>query len=1146
MIHTLIRSRLFAVVVSIFICLSAEAASFGPFNGEFISEGIYGIKKPIPKSDPVVKGASDWSINFWVKPDGATAVKTLLAGFGDGANTKGTQRYLAYLDDGLRFWGGSVDVLMNTGLEPAKWQMLTAVYGGGVLRLYKDGREMAAKPVVLADAKPEINLAPLNSWGTSSHFGGKIAGFTLVDRAMSAEEIGKLAGIPQHFEQLVFVKGAPESWDPKANTSRAGEVHQDPASLPQSKVGPQKPAAPKPPSDKTLVLDREGGLILAGPWQLNEAPKVSADGAALSAPGYQTKGWYAATVPGTVLTTLVDQGVYPDPYFGLNNLSIPTTLSSQDYWYRLEFVAPANLAGKRSTITFNGINYEAEVWLNGARLGDIKGAFIRGIFDVSRVLKPGQRNALAVKISPPPHPGTSHEQSIKAGAGPNGGAMCWDGPTFFCSEGWDWIPGIRDRETGLWQDVVLKATDAVSLGDPQVVTRVPEPVGSRADVTLNVELKNTATTPQTGTLKATFEGVALEKKITLPADSTQTFHLTPGEFPQLAVAHPRLWWPNGYGKPELYHLTLSFESADGKTSDTKKLRFGMREMSFVLTAIDPRQQVGRYEFSPAAAGATEVIKHDHESIVKSPKGWVPTLADDASKLPGLRISDSTDTDRFLEIRVNGQRIAIRGGNCGMDEGMKRVSREQLEPYFRLQRDSNFNTIRNWCGQSTEETFFELCDEYGILVFNELWLTTQWANVEPKDDALWLANAKDSITRFRNHPSIAIWCGRNEGVPPPGINAELDELIRRCDGTRYYQPASIAINMSGSGPWKYIRPEEYFQHKGFTTELGLPSPLTADSIRGMMAPEDLWPINDVWAYHDWVPSGAMDVKTFMAALTAQFGEPTGFEDFVRKAQMINYVSYRAMYEGMNATLWKPTSGRLLWMSHPSWPSMVWQIYGWDYQPNASFYGVRKGCEPVHVQMNLPDYGLLVANTTIQPLHDAKITARIYALNGTLGSTKEATVDVAANSTAPSFTLAAPASGTVDFVKLELRDAQGALLSDNFYWRAPAETDLMAMNQLPAVKLSGLAQAKAEPSTGETVVTVELKNPTQSVALMTFLTLREKSDGRRILPAYADNNYVSLLPGEQRVVTIKVPAGHPAGGWAVTLEGWNLVPQTIPVR
>jgi hypothetical protein len=417
-------------------------------------------------------------------------------------------------------------------------------------------------------------------------------------------------------------------------------------------------------------------------------------------------------------------------------------------------------------------------------------------------------------------------------------------------------------------------------------------------------------------------------------------------------------------------------------------------------------------------------------------------------------------------------------------------------------------------------------------------------MEPSAPEPFLANAEDTIKRFQNHPSIVIWCGRNEGVPPPAINEGLEALIRKYDGTRYYQPNSIAINLLGSGPWSYLDPVKYFTEngKGFTTELGLPSPLTADSIRSMMAPQDLWPPGDAWAYHDW-DSGPMDVNKYMAVLTTRHGEPSDFEDFVRKAQMVNYVSHRAMYEGLNALLWKPATGRLMWMSHPSWPSMVWQIYGWDYQPNASFYGIKKACEPIHIQMNLPDYAVLVTNTTTQPLHAARIKARVFDLGGKLLETNEAAVEVPEDGIASSFIVKAAADKTVRFVKLELRDSSGKLLSENFYWQAPTDADYIALDRLPRVRLTAKSSAVRNPAGA--FVTVQLANPSKTVALMTFLTLRDAKTGQRILPAYASDNYVNLLPGEKRVVTFECPPNISQMPLAVTLEGWNIEHATIAV-
>src|SRR5450631_3934181 len=207
---------------------------------------------------------------------------------------------------------------------------------------------------------------------------------------------------------------------------------------------------------------------------------------------------------------MIDQGTYTDPDYGLNNLAIPESLNKQDYWYRTEFSAPHDWSndspngsnGRRLTLTFEGINYAASVWLNGKPLGSIKGAFIRGIFDVTEAIKAGSTNVLAVRVSPPPHPGIPHEQSIKGGPGENGGAMCLDGPTFVDTEGWDWIPAIRDRNTGIWQAVTIKATSAVHVGDPQIVTRLPLPDIQQAAVEISVPLQNDSAYAVQGTLTA--------------------------------------------------------------------------------------------------------------------------------------------------------------------------------------------------------------------------------------------------------------------------------------------------------------------------------------------------------------------------------------------------------------------------------------------------------------------------------------------------------------------------------------------------------------------------------------------------------------------------------------------------------------------
>src|SRR6185312_4477352 len=506
------------------------------------------------------------------------------------------------------------------------------------------------------------------------------------------------------------------------------------------------------PGEPTL---RGSELVFNAGWEMIEAPRLKdADGSALSKPGVETRDWYDATVPGTVLTTLVDQGVYPDPYYGLNNLLIPESLNKQDYWYRTEFTVPKNFAGRELTLQFNGINYYAEVWLNGQYLGHITGAFIRGNFDVTKWAQPGAKNVLVVMVAPPPDPGIPSEQSVKGGPGDNGGKLCVDGPTFECSEGWDWIPGVRDRCTGIWQDVVLRATGPVEIGDPQVVTKLPLPDISSADVTVAAELRNTSDSAEKGILRAQFEGVNLEQPVLLNAGEVKTVTFAPGEFKQLRVNHPRLWWPNGYGKPELYHLKLSFVTDDKKESDEKSLRFGMREMSYEFAVKKPAGGTERVEFTPTLAlgSGKPVIDNRRDTMVwglenkakrdaaveakgekppTTPFWWgrnqetMVGLWPEAERSPALRVlTDEKAMGPYLVIKVNGQKIECLGGDWGMDDAMKRVSRERLEPYIRLTRDANMTMIRNWAGQSTSEAFYDLCDEYGILVWNDFWDNTE--------------------------------------------------------------------------------------------------------------------------------------------------------------------------------------------------------------------------------------------------------------------------------------------------------------------------------------------------------------------------------------------------------------------------------------
>ncbi len=1148
------RNSLCMLAFALFVLLSktglAQAPSgsvaYGPYNAIFLPQGD-GLSKPLVAGDVLLDPGAQWSIYSWVQVATPMVGNTVIAVVGN-PNFAGS-RALGTHDGKLALYSGREAVVQSTvTLTPGAWHLLAATFSDEEAHLYADGVEVGHANIPNAALAPLLSLAPTaSSIAGTVHFGGKLSGLTLMRRALAGSEVQQMQRMPPDFSLAQFEDGSAR-WPVQTRGQAGLRAPQDPATLPHSNAPLQAPVAqPLLPATDALTAGEADQWILRGGWKLEAAPKVNASAQQISSASYDAGAWMQAIVPGTVLTTMVARGIYPDPDYGLNNLAIPESLNKQDYWYRREFPAPALKDRRNLTLTFEGINYSASVWLNGEHLGDIKGAFTRGVFDVTALVKTRGTNVLAVRISPPPHPGIPQEQSIKGGPGDNGGIMALDGPTFAATEGWDWIPGVRDRNSGIWQDVTLTASGSVRVGDVQVITTLPQHDGSEADVEIAVPLSMRSKSPVRGEVHVSFDDVNVTKQVAVSGEQTEV-RLAPADYAQLKVKQPKLWWPNGYGEPNLHTMKVWFTTG-GKTQSEKQLRFGMREISYELSLLDAQGNLRRVEFSPAITRGEKVVNQSHDALRQTSLGWVASLYPGAESSRSLRPLTDLRTAPYLVIRVNGVRIACKGGNWGMDDYRKRVSRPHLEPFFRLHRDAHLNMIRNWMGQDTEEVFYDLADEYGLLVWNDFWDSTENYNLEPEDPALFLANAKETMLRFRNHPSIAVWCGRNEGVPSPIINQGLEKLAREVDGTRYYSASSNQVNLQNSGPYSYKPPSKFFTtlDRGFSVEVGTPSMSTLESFEHSIAPADQWPVSDAWAYHDWHQSGNGDVAPFMQELATEFGEPTSLADFERKAQMLNYVDHRALFEGFNAHLWAPNSGRLLWMTQPAWPSTMWQIFSSDYDTQASFYAVRKAAEPVHVQMNLPDLHAAIVNNTGKPIAGAMLQVHAVRGDGTTVFDHHETVTAPAESvtTASLVDIGVASAKEAVFVEMELKDAQGMLLSQNFYWYAADSETYRSMNTLPQVTVTATAVATANAG-GEAHVQVDLENTGASVALAAKLTLLRSDDGERILPAYFSDNYISLLPGEKRTVEVTYPEAGPAVPATLTLRGWNVVPAKVTVR
>ena len=1114
-----------AVVVMAGPASAGVPANGGPYNAAFLPGGI-GIERAIGGDERVTAAGAPYSFSVWIKADARQAGDVPLIALGEAR--------MVTLKDGRLVWRDGPATIAGPMLTPGRWTQVTASSDGTRGTLYVDGRRVAQG--ALASTRTMATLHVARALPGAVHFGGTLVGATLHDEALTAQQVAAAMRARPDFANVQLWQVG-QGWLFQKSANIGMTQQQDAWTLPQSNgdAAYSAPVAKPVPTAPALQPTAAGRWQVNG-WQLAAAPEVTGDGAALSRPGRANGTWRAATVPGTVLQTLVDRGVYPDPYYGLNNLKIPESLARQDYWYRTSFTVPPQAAGRKLTLVFGGINYAAEIWANGQKLGTTRGAFIRGQFDYVPV---AGENVIAVKVSPPPHPGIPHEQSVKAGVGENGGQLAIDGPTFVATEGWDWIPGIRDRNTGLWRPVELVAHGNVRILDPHVVTDLPLPRTDSADVYVTVPIENDGAAAPV-TVKVAFEGVEVSKQVTAPAGRSEV-RFTPAEFAQLKVANPQLWWPNGYGEAHLYHATYQVSDAGG-VSDVKSGRFGIREVSYDLSLFDAKGALRRVnvQTTNGALAGQKLIDVRHAAIKQSPTGWAESLTPAGETSPAVTPIAETLPEPHLTIRVNGVRIAARGGNWGMDDAMKRISYDRLAPYFRLQKEAHMNVIRNWMGTNTEEEFYDLADENGMMVLNDFWQSTQNFQIEPDDAALFLANARDTIARYRNHPSIILWFGRNEGVPYPTLNEGLDDAVFDLDGTRWFTGSSNVINLQGSGPYNYRPPVGYFTDlaTGFSVETGTPSLSTAESIASYVPKGDRWPLGDVLAYHDWHFGGNGDTRTFMQTLDTMFGAGRDFADFERKAQMMNLETHKAMYEGFLGHLWTKNSGRLLWMTHPAWPSNAWQIYSWDYDTHAAYYGAKKAAEPVHVQLNLPNNELVVLNTTQGDLTGLTATTRVVGLDNTELFTRTDRLDALSNRATP--LAAVPLDGLyaahpMVLVSLKLTDAAGTLLSENFYWRGRDAASYRALDTLaPATLTARMATGPVDGA--DRVVTVTLANDGPVPALNTKLTLVD-ARGERILPAFYSDNYVALLPGESKVVTIRYPATVTTTP-EVTMRGWNV--------
>jgi hypothetical protein len=791
--------------------------------------------------------------------------------------------------------------------------------------------------------------------------------------------------------------------------------------------------------------------LAGGNWRLQRSNLVTGRGEALSRPGYKADDWVIATVPGTVLTSYFNVGAIPDPNFSHNQLYISDSYFYSDFWYRTEFIAPPVAPGEIAWLNFDGINWKADVFLNGAKLGRIEGGFMRGRFNVTGKLLRGKVNALAVSVEKNATPGSCKQKTLE-NVGKNGGALGADNPTFHGSIGWDWIPTIRGRNTGIWADVYVTVTGAVTLEDPFVTTALALPDTSRADVAVEVDLVNHSDKAIAGTLHGQFGAVKFEQRVTIDASATKKIKLDPATHPALRLQKPELWWPAGYGDPHLYDVHLSFESARHRVLDKKAFKAGVRQFTY------------------------------------------------------------NEDDETLRIFINGRRFVPRGGNWGFSESMLRYRAREYDASVRYHREMNFTMIRNWVGQAGELAFYDACDKYGVVVWQDFWLANPWDGPIPNDNDLFMANVKDLILKIRNHASIGLYCGRNEWFPPAPLDAGIRKDLAELHPGIHYIGSSADKVVSGHGPYQALTPETYFRitDPKLHSEMGMPNIPSLESVKLMMPESAMWPQSLDWGIHDFCLDGAQGGTSFRSIIDESYGGASSGEEWISLAQFVNYEGYRAMFEAQS----KYRMGLLLWMSHPCWPSFVWQTYDYYLEPTSAYFACKKASEPLHIQWNRLTDTIEVMN--FSGGNNTALGAKVEILNmdGSTISARTFSVDSAEDSTTTVTKMEYPSGlSPVHFIRLTLTGG-GTAVSTNVYMRGVNDSDYRAIRALPKAKIQTTTSAERKGDLW--LLSTDVRNTSAYPSLMTrLIAVREKS-GDRILPAVYSDNYLTLMPGESQTI------------------------------
>ncbi|MGH9502761.1 MAG: glycoside hydrolase family 2 protein [Terriglobales bacterium] len=861
----------------------------------------------------------------------------------------------------------------------------------------------------------------------------------------------------------------------------------------------------------------QAALSLKDGWALQSSAKVDDKGETLSTPAFHPRGWYEVSVPTTVVAALVKHKVYPDPFFGMNLRTFPgvtypiganfSNIPMQPdspfiipWWYRKEFVLPPTFKGKSIWLDFGGINYRANIWLNGKQLAnsdDVAGAWRTYEFNITDSALLGKPNVLAVQVFSP----TDTDLAI----------------TFV-----DWNPAPPDKNMGLFRDVSIATSGPVALRDPAVISKVDSPANDKAHLTVTALLKNADSHPVKGTVKGQIEKTEFSQEVELAPGESRDVTFTPEQFPQLTIDHPRLWWPAQMGQPERYSLSLEF-NVDGKVSDRSETKFGIREVKSEVLAANRRlfSINGKNILIRGGGWSSDMMLRENPQRLRDQFRYVQDMG-----LNTIRLEGKLEAKEFFDL-ADERGILIMAGWCCCDHWEHWANWKPQD--FTIAEQSLRDQIHRLRGHPSLLAWLNGSDNPPPPDVEQTYLKVE-------KDLLWqnpvVSSATSKLAGFSGESGVKM-TGPYEYVAPSYWETD------KTDSTHPQQ-----CNQGGCGG-----------AYGFNSETSMgPAVPPIESIQEMVGKDHLWPIDEVWDYH--AGGGAFkDLHVFTDALNARFGPSTSAKDYAAKAQMQTYEGVRAMYEAYSRNKYTST-GVIQWMLNNAWPSMIWHLYDFYLRPGGGYFGAKKAMEPLHPVYGYDDHSVWVVSSQYEDAKALKLTVQVFNLDMSQKFSQEASLDAGADSTSKILTLPQiDGLSPTYFLVLRLHDSSGKLAGSNFYWLSTkpetidweksnwyttptsSYADYTALAQLPKVKLK--VTDRTERKGEESITHVTLENPSKSLAFFVRLKVNKGKGGNEILPVLWQDNYISLLPGEKRELTATYRAQElGASQPAVDVSGWNL--------